>query len=217
MMNAPSPQLISFDICPYAERSRILLHEKGVSFTLTNIDLSNKPDWFLELSPRGKVPVLVSGGQAIFESTVINEYLEETHPTPALWPDNPLVKARGRAWIIFISDDLGTASFHHWLKGGETDEHEQALRKGWARIEQALSESDGPFFFGEDFSLVDVTLAPLFARHDAQRALGRSVPADEFPRVVALREAILARESVQKAQTDDLTPKMVDFVRQMGG
>jgi glutathione S-transferase len=69
-------ELISFDICPYVERSRIALEHKGVEYDYTEIDLSDKPDWFLEISPRGKVPVLTVDDEPIFESNVINELIE---------------------------------------------------------------------------------------------------------------------------------------------
>ncbi|RVK64633.1 glutathione S-transferase family protein, partial [Sinorhizobium meliloti] len=86
--------LISHHLCPYVQRAAIALHEKGVPFERVDIDLANKPDWFLKISPLGKVPLLrisQDGGEAIlFESTVICEYLEETQAGPKLHPADPL-------------------------------------------------------------------------------------------------------------------------------
>ena len=84
-------KLISHKLCPYVQRAVIALTEKGVAFERIDIDLANKPDWFLKISPLGKTPVLVVGDHAIFESAVILEYLEETqasplHPADALAP-----------------------------------------------------------------------------------------------------------------------------------
>ena len=71
-------RLISHDLCPYVQRAAISLSEKGVNFERTYIDLANKPDWFLAISPLGKTPVLLADDVPIFESAVILEYLEET-------------------------------------------------------------------------------------------------------------------------------------------
>src|ERR1700710_3262367 len=72
--------LDSHPLCPFVHRAAIMLHEKGVPFDRRNVDLKNKPDWFLALSPRGKVPVLVADGVSLFESAAICEFLDETQP-----------------------------------------------------------------------------------------------------------------------------------------
>ena len=99
-------KLISHKLCPYVQRAVIALTEKGVPFERIDIDLDNKPDWFLKISPLGKTPVLVVGSTAIFESAVILEYLEETQPKP-LHPADPLARAEHRGWIEFSSAVLG--------------------------------------------------------------------------------------------------------------
>src|SRR5881398_242144 len=95
-------KLISHRLCPYVQRAIIALTEKGVPFERVDIDLANKPDWFLAISPLGKTPVLVVGEHAIFESAVILEYLEETQDRP-LHPADPLRRAEHRAFIEFGS------------------------------------------------------------------------------------------------------------------
>jgi glutathione S-transferase len=85
-------KLISHKLCPYVQRAVIALTEKGASFERVDIDLANKPDWFLGISPLGKTPVLQVGDSAIFESAVILEYLEETQPKP-LHPADALHRA----------------------------------------------------------------------------------------------------------------------------
>src|SRR5216117_3240043 len=95
-------KLISHKLCPYVQRAVIALTEKGVAFERIDIDLANKPDWFLALSPLGKTPVLLVGDTAIFESAVILEYLEDTQ-APSLHPADPLARAEHRAWIEFGS------------------------------------------------------------------------------------------------------------------
>ena len=99
-------KLISHKLCPYVQRAVISLTEKGVPFERIDIDLDNKPEWFLKISPLGKVPVLQIGDKAVFESAVILEYLEETLPNP-LHSKDPLTRAEHRAWIEFGSAVLG--------------------------------------------------------------------------------------------------------------
>src|SRR3982751_1822215 len=94
--------LISHKLCPYVQRAVIALTEKGVPFERIDIDLANKPDWFLKVSPLGKTPVLLVGDHAIFESAVILEYLEETQPKP-LHPADALRRAEHRAYIEYGS------------------------------------------------------------------------------------------------------------------
>src|SRR5580700_2515967 len=95
-------KLISHRLCPYVQRAVIALTEKGVGFERIDIDLADKPDWFLAISPLGKTPVLQVGDHAIFESAVILEDLEETEPKP-LHPADPLRRAEHRGWIEFGS------------------------------------------------------------------------------------------------------------------
>src|SRR5947208_9000539 len=98
----PKLTLISHKLCPYVQRAVIALTEKGVPFERVDIDLANKPDWFVAISPLGKTPVLQVGDKAIFESAVILEYLEETQPKP-LHPADPRTRAEHRAWIEYGS------------------------------------------------------------------------------------------------------------------
>ena len=104
-------KLISHKLCPYVQRAVIALNEKGVPFERIDIDLANKPDWFLKLSPLGKVPVLVvttgQGEVALFESNVICEYIEETQGGITLHPSDALKRAEHRAWMEFGSAILG--------------------------------------------------------------------------------------------------------------
>src|SRR4029078_6859984 len=99
--------LISHKLCPYVQRAVIALHEKGVPFERIDIDLANKPDWFLKISPLGKVPVLRvasdEGEVALFESNVICEYIEDTQGGARLHPQDPLQRAQHRAWVEFAS------------------------------------------------------------------------------------------------------------------
>src|SRR5438477_4741416 len=153
----PTLKLISHKLCPYVQRAVIALTEKGVAFTRIDIDLANKPDWFLKISPLGKTPVLVVGDRAIFESAVILEYLEETQANP-LHPATPLGRAEHRAWIEFGSAILNDiASLYAAPDAGALGAKASALRAKFERLEGRLA---GPWFDGVRFSLVDAVFGP---------------------------------------------------------
>src|SRR3954462_3765819 len=151
-------KLISHKLCPYVQRAVIALNEKGIAFERIDIDLANKPDWFLKISPLGKVPVLVvdtgRGEVALFESNVICEYIEDTQGGAKLHPQDSLQRAQHRAWMEFGSTILSE------LWGLETtgdpamfESKRQAVAAKFARVEEALGA--GPYFAEENFSLVD--------------------------------------------------------------
>ena len=98
--------LISFKTCPFVQRAVITLKYKNIDFDITYIDLADPPDWFLEISPLQKVPVLKVDGEILFESAVINEFLDDI-TDGALQPKDPLDRAKNRAWIEFASNMLG--------------------------------------------------------------------------------------------------------------
>ena len=156
--------LISHRLCPYVQRAAIALAEKGVPFERVDIDLDAKPDWFLKLSPLGKVPVLKVGDRVIFESAVILEYLEDTQPKP-LHPADPLARAEHRAWIEFGSSILADLWGFYTAPDAETFAAKTAaLEAKFARLETRLG--DGPYFDGARFLLVDAVFGPVFRYFD---------------------------------------------------
>src|SRR5437660_9275730 len=157
-------KLISHKLCPYVQRAVIALAEKGVAFERIDIDLANKPDWFLKISPLGKTPVLVVGDRAIFESAVILEYLEETQAKP-LHPADPLVRAEHRAWIEFGSAVLNDiAAFYAAADEATFKAKVTQLEQRFARLEARVGAA--PWFDGEKFSLVDAVFGPVFRYFD---------------------------------------------------
>jgi glutathione S-transferase len=206
--------LVSHKLCPYVQRAAIALTEKGVPFGRKNIDLASKPDWFLKISPLGKVPVLLDGEQPIFESAVILEYLEETQPKP-LHPKNPLRRAQHRAWIEFGSSILSDI----WI--AETSPDRAAvkakiisMREKFVRLE---GEIKGPWFEGEDFSLVDAVFAPVFRYFDLIDALLDHGIFDNLPKVQAWRAQLMQRASVKNAVSPEYPRLLEDFVRAQKG
>ncbi|MBR0849919.1 glutathione S-transferase family protein [Bradyrhizobium diazoefficiens] len=197
-----SLKLISHKLCPYVQRAVIALKEKGVPFERIDIDLANKPDWFLRLSPLGKVPVLVvttdEGEVALFESNVICEYLEETQGGAKLHPADALERASHRAWMEFGSAILGDV----WGLETTTDPatfetKRQAVAAKFSRVEAALGA--GPYFAGEAFSLVDAVFAPVFRYFDLFDELTEHGIFRDVPKVRAWRAALAKRPSVPNA------------------
>ena len=121
-------KLISAEVCPYAQRTRLVLQEKDISHEVVEINLRDKPDWFAEVSPYSKVPVLVHGDHTIWESTIINEYLDEVFDGPRLVPEAAAERAAMRIWIAH--DDVKFVPATYKLLLAKDDSEKQALYGG---------------------------------------------------------------------------------------
>src|SRR3954466_10801631 len=206
-MNMRSPmanslKLISHKLCPYVQRAVIALAEKGVPFERIDIDLADKPDWFLRISPLGKVPVLTvatdRGEVALFESNVICEYIEETQAGARLHPEDALQRAEHRAWMEFGSAILGDVWGLETTTDAATFESKrQAIAAKFARVEAALGT--GPFFAGERFSLVDAVFAPIFRYFDVFDEFTDLAVFTDTPKVRNWRAELAKRPSVNAA------------------
>lgn len=205
--------LVSHALCPYVQRAAIALAEKGADFERIDIDLAHKPDWFLAVSPLGKTPVLlVRQGDVqvpVFESAVICEYLDETI-APRLHPDDPLQRARHRAWIEVASATLATIWQYYTAPDAATFERRRIeLAKRFAQLEAALGE--GPWFDAA-FSLVDAAFAPVFRYFDVFDTFVESDIFAATPRVSAWRRELLRRPSVRAAVAADYAQRLRAFV-----
>jgi glutathione S-transferase len=199
---APALKLISHKLCPYVQRAVIALTEKGVPFERIDIDLANKPDWFLKISPLGKVPVLTvatdRGEVALFESNVICEYIEEALAGATLHPQDALQRAEHRAWMEFGSATLGDLWGLETTTDAATFESKrQAVSAKFARVEAALGT--GPFFAGEQFSLVDAVFAPIFRYFDVFDEFTDLAVFRDTPKVRKWRAELARRPSVRAA------------------
>jgi len=203
-------KLISHKLCPYVQRAVIALAEKGVAFERIDIDLANKPDWFLAISPLGKTPVLQVGDKAIFESAVILEYLEETEPKP-LHPADPLIRAEHRAWIEFGSTVLSDiAGFYAAADEATFKTKTSQLEQRLARLESRVAAS--PWFDGENFSLVDAVFAPVFRYFDVFEEIADFGILAGKPKLARWRKTLAARPSVQSAVSADYPALLRQFI-----
>jgi glutathione S-transferase len=203
-------KLISHKLCPYVQRAVIALTEKGIPFQRVDIDLSNKPDWFLALSPFGKTPVLLVGDVPIFESAVILEYLEETQPKP-LHPADPLRRAEHRGWIEFASAVLNDiAGFYAAPDQATFNTKTSQLEQRFARLEARIAAA--PWFDGENFSLVDAVFGPVFRYFDVFDEIGDFGILADKPRLERWRTALAARPSVRAAVSADYPALLRAFI-----
>jgi glutathione S-transferase len=203
--------LISHELCPFVQRAAIALTEKGVAFERINVDLANKPDWFLAISPLGKVPLLKVGDVAIFESAVILEYLEETQPSP-LHPAGALQRAEHRSWMEFGSAILMDLwNFYTAVDEAAFQAKAKQLTEKFARLEQRLGK--GPYFDGARFSLVDAAFGPVFRYFDTfDRIADFGMLADK-PKLAAWRHALAQRPSVARAVKADYPERLWAFLQ----
>ena len=156
-------KVISFKICPFVQRVTALLEAKNIAYDLEFISLSNKPRWFLDISPHGQVPVLITDhGRALFESDAIVEYIEEAFP--ALQPEISLEdKAIHRAWSYLASKNyLVQCAAQRSSNEEALNESSRRLGKIFDRVEKQLGDS--PFFGGKTISMVDIAWLPLLHR-----------------------------------------------------
>ncbi len=205
----PKYELISFALCPYVQRAVVTLKMKKADFTTTYIDLANRPSWFTEISPLGKVPLLkVDDSHVIFESAVISELLDETIE-PRFHPTDPIARAKERAWMEFASSMI--IDSYMLVREKNLDSALSMKTKYYeklSRLEKVLSA--GPYFRGADFSLVDATMAPTFMRMSLQPEIFDEVSIKDLPKVKAWSEALLKLDEVQQSV---LTTFKEDFLK----
>jgi glutathione S-transferase len=164
----PKLELVTAEVCPFAQRSHMTLLEKNLEFELMEVDLENKPSWFETVSPYSKVPVLCHGNIQVYESTIINEYLEESFPERRLLPDDPSKRANARIWIDFDNTKF-VPVFYKLLLEQESSLQKILVAQMTERLvfldqEGFSSASKGPYWFGQKLSLVDLSLYPHFER-----------------------------------------------------
>ncbi len=207
-------RLISFKTCPFVQRAVITLKHKQIDFDVDFIDLAAPPDWFLEMSPLGKVPVLEVDGEILFESAVINEYLDDI-TGGELQPDDPLARAKNRAWIEFASDMLGNLYQMKMSKDEDRYLHYRGLLSSQLRrVEQRLG--DGPWFNGETFTLCDTAFAPLFRQDSVAGGKLSMLDAAETPKTAAWAERLLALPEVRDSVVDEFEDLFLAALRKNG-
>ncbi|AXA41728.1 glutathione S-transferase family protein [Rhizobium leguminosarum] len=209
--------LISHPLCPFVQRAAIVLLEKNVAFERIDVDLADKPDWFLALSPTGKVPLLKmeradDRDAILFESMVICEYLEETHGGGKLYSEDALSRAQQRAWIEYGTATQAEAwQFLNAKDRTTADAKRAAFRDKLQRLEAVVAAE--PYFSGTAFGMVDAVYAPLFRYFDILDPTVSQPIFEGLPRVTAWKMALAARESVVAAVAGDYAERFRQHLR----
>lgn len=202
--------LVSHKLCPYVQRVSIVLQEKGVAFERKDVDLSPPPDWFLQISPLGKTPVLLVNNEPIFESAVICEFLDETR-SPRLHPDAPLERAKHRAYMEFGSSILDAiAAFYNAATDDLLEKHARGIKHKFSQMESVLGE--GPFFMGKKFCVVDAVFGPVFRYFEVFDGIDDFGFFADFPKISAWRAHLQSRPSVQLAVRPDYPDLLRTFL-----
>ncbi len=155
--------LYSGTTCPFSQRCRIVLYEKGMDFQITDVDLFNKPEDLAVMNPYNRVPVLVERDLVLYESNIINEYIDDRFPHPQLMPADPVMRARARLFLYRFENEL----FCHvdTLEKGNAktvDKARQIIRDNLTVIAPVFTKQK--YMLGEEFSMLDVAIAPLLWR-----------------------------------------------------
>jgi glutathione S-transferase len=210
-MTTPKLELISHVLCPYVQRAVITMLEKDIPHDRTYIDLANKPAWFQQISPLGKVPLLRVGDEILFESAVICEYLDEITPG-SLHPADPLEKAKHRAWIEFGSSILNNiVGLYTAVDRIVFEQKCRELADKFRSIEQVLKAES--YFAGDRFSLVDAVYGPIFRYFDVLESID-GIDFDFFantPKIATWRKVLRLHPSVKNAVVADYHQRLKVF------
>ena len=158
-------QLYSGTTCPFSHRCRFVLYEKGMDFQVIDVDMYNKPEDIAVMNPYNRLPVLVERDLILYESNIINEYIDERFPHPQLMPADPVMRARARLMLFNMEVEL--FSQIEALESGKEKQTDRAK----AHVTDRLIELSPIFtktkhMLGDDFTMLDVAIAPLLWRLD---------------------------------------------------
>jgi glutathione S-transferase len=179
----------------------VVLHEKGINFETREVDFRNKSEEFLEASPTGKVPVAVVDGDSLYESNIVNQYLDEVHEEPRLMPGDPKARAYARIWMARADDDFYPQVFvssmgpERGFSEERISEAQEKLKATLSRLEEGL---EGREYLADSFSLADIAHAGNFVRLQELEQNGTISLAD-YPNVASWMERIEARKSFEAA------------------
>lgn len=157
-------RLYSGTTCPYSHRCRIVLYEKGMDFEVIDVDMMGRAEDIAIINPYNKVPVLVERDLILFEANIINEYLDERFPHPQLMPPDPVMRGRARLFLFRFEQELYSHVDVIEQAGKTADKARVVIRDNLTQLAQILTKQK--FLLGDEFSMLDVAVAPLLWRLD---------------------------------------------------
>jgi RNA polymerase-associated protein len=192
--------LYSGTTCPFSQRCRFVLFEKGMDFEIRDIDLYNKPEDIAVMNPYGQVPILVERDLILYESSIINEYIDERFPHPQLMPADPVMRARTRLFLYNFEKELFV---HVSTLENRIDPNPKAQEQARQNIRDRLAQLapmllKNKYMLGDEFSMLDVAVAPLLWRLDHYGI--------ELPKTAAPLQKYAERIFSRPAYIEALTP-----------
>jgi len=155
-------RLYSGTTCPYSHRCRIVLYEKGMDFEVIDVDLMNRAEDLAVINPYNKVPALVERDLILYEANIINEYIDERFPHPQLMPPDPVMRGRARLFLHRFEQELYRPMDAIEQGGKVADKSRALIRDNLTQLAQILTKQK--FLLGDEFSMLDVAIAPLLWR-----------------------------------------------------
>ena len=188
--------LYSGTTCPFSQRCRIVLYEKGMDFQIHDVDLFNKPEDLAVMNPYNRTPVLVERDLILYESNIINEYIDDRFPHPQLMPADPVMRARARLFLFRFENEL-FCNIEALEKGNQkaADKARQMVRDSLAQIAPVFAKQK--FMLGDEYSMLDVAIAPLLWRLDYY---GVQIPKQAAP-ILKYAERLFSRPAFIEALT----------------
>ncbi|OIO66868.1 MAG: stringent starvation protein A [Zetaproteobacteria bacterium CG_4_9_14_3_um_filter_49_83] len=188
-------KLYSDPRAPESHRTRIVLAEKELPVTTVDIDSENMPESFLELNPYGKLPTVIDRDTVFFESSVVNEYLDERYPHPPLKPGSPAGRAQMRLAVMRIEQEIYPI-FDNLVRVKKKTEPAKKLRAYLETLNAYLANQE--YFIAEQYSLADITLAPLL-----WRLTPNGIDVSELRHLQAYMDRLFERPAFQRSLTED--------------
>ena len=219
--------------CPYAQRTHITLNELGLPYDTTEVSGMPKPDWYLKINPRGKVPAIrvpTADYAVIYESAICNEFLcdyyaatnnsnDEEGECNTLMPKDPFLRAKIRLLNDHCDNVFAKTQFTYLMNKDESKDEELCTEMETALMayEAALSESRGPYLLGGVFTLADVHVLPFLQRLviTLKHWKDYELPQEKFPKLLAWIESCLGRESVKESSMSE--EKTIEIYEQFVG
>ncbi|KAL8593225.1 hypothetical protein ACOMHN_009880 [Nucella lapillus] len=196
-------RVYSMRFCPYAQRTRLVLLYKNIPHETVNVDLKEKPDWFLERNPLGLVPVLEKDDKILFESLITCDYLDDVYADNRLTPADPYQKARDSMLVDYFAKKFVTNYYKTLRSKGSDEEAKDALTKGLNKMEEEIA-ARGKFFGGEKLAMIDLMMWPWFERLGLlQSASSSAIPSKtNLPRLFSWIQTMLQEPAVKATSFD---------------
>lgn len=199
-------RLYNSNICPYAQRPRLVLAAKGIPYELSEIDLTvPRPDWYLKnLNPNGTVPSMLHNGHNIYESLVCCDYIEEVYPEPTLYHPDPLKRAFERIYIQTWASKGIPAFYKLYKEHPITDEGKENLLNVIGKMDSLLKAAKSDYFSGTNKpGMADYMIWPWFERISFMKDLvGLNISESNYPSITSWISRLLKDKVAQEANTN---------------